>query len=130
LQNRDYTQNVKAGWLLGGLASTGIRKLTSLPNQPPVDFHSPRPVNSSHQHFPFFEMSFGLHVFARGKDREAGAIPALPRNCKRENRSRSLGNSREGRCKNLDAPGQLLTANCRQTHPHSQSQETGVNRPL
>jgi len=35
-------------------------------------------------------MSFGLRVFARGKDREAGAIPALPRNCKRENRSRPL----------------------------------------
>jgi len=36
-------------------------------------------------------MSFGLRVFAFGEDREAGAIPALPRNCKRENRSRSLG---------------------------------------
>jgi len=52
-------------------------------------------------------MSFGLRVFARGKDREAGAIPALPRNCKRENRSRSLGAIPGRPLQNPDAP-----ANC------------------
>ena len=54
-----------------------------------------------------------------GKDREAGVNPALPRNCKRGHCPRPLGTF----------PGRP-SANPDETHPHSQSQETGAIRPL
>src|SRR5947209_8576075 len=54
-----------------------------------------------------------------GEDREAGASPALPRNCKRGSRRRSLGIPGKAGCK-LDELG---------SHPYSRSQETGAFCP-
>jgi hypothetical protein len=60
---------------------------------------------------------------------EAGANPALPRNCKRGHRNRSLGLPEKD---NLGRPA--VVAGCRakahtseSSHPDSRSQETGVN---
>ena len=50
-------------------------------------------IYCSNQHFRSLKCSSVCASLphSRDKDREAGVIPALPRNCKRENRSRSLG---------------------------------------
>jgi len=57
---------------------------------------------------------------------EAGANPALPRNCMRGQRKRSLGiTTWEGRLQQPDAGPKLIGS----SRPDSQSQETGVNRP-
>jgi len=60
---------------------------------------------------------------------EAGANPALPRNCKRGHRNRSLGLPEKD---NLGRPA--VVAGCwakaltsESSHPDSRSQETGVN---
>jgi hypothetical protein len=53
---------------------------------------------------------------------EAGVNPALPRNCKRGQRKRSLGKPGKADC------SRRMLGSC--PHPYSQSQETGVNRPL
>jgi len=63
---------------------------------------------------------------------EAGANPALPRNCKRGHRNRSLGKSEK------ENPGRpVVVTGCwakssfeRKPHPDSPSQETGVNHHL
>jgi len=63
---------------------------------------------------------------------EAGANPALPRNCKRGHRNRSLGLPEKV---NLGRPAvvtgcwaKLIRA--KSSHPDSRSQETGVNHHL
>jgi hypothetical protein len=52
---------------------------------------------------------------------EAGENPALPRNCKRGQRNRPLGEPGKADCRNW------MLGSC--SHPYSRSQETGVNRP-
>jgi hypothetical protein len=50
----------------------------------------------------FFHNFFGSRTLVTLTRREAGENPALPRNCKRGNRSRSLGEAREGRLYSSD----------------------------
>jgi len=44
-----------------------------------------------------FHNFLGSRTLVNLTSREAGENPALPRNCKRGNRNRSLGQTREGR---------------------------------
>ena len=56
-----------------------------------IDFHSSVRVDFPNHLVLLFHNFFGSRVLVNLTRREAGENPALPRNCKRGNRNRSLG---------------------------------------
>src|ERR1700691_4499266 len=96
---------------------------------PPFDFPPSRPLDFSLHHYCSLKCPSVCASSPCGEDREAGAIPALPRNCKREHRSRSLGAIPGKAVCKFRMPEPIANCQLPLPHPHSQSQETGVNRP-
>src|SRR5438270_6351486 len=90
-----------------------------------VDFRILQPLDSWRRLFLIFVIVIRLEraSLPLGEDREAGENPALPRNCKRGNCHRPLG----------EIPGRarvLRDGNELHSYPYSRSQETGAIRLL
>src|SRR6266852_8003100 len=78
-----------------------------------IDFQYRERVNFFSHSVLLFHNFFGSRTLVNLTRREAGENPVLPRNCKRGNRNRSLGETREGRLSSPDVERGVLTRKAR-----------------